>query len=241
VSASRQPVRFLTWNVRLGIQQGVPALAAVVAELRPDVAALQEVGDGWTMGPPGDTTAELAAATGLPHHRHVVAIEEPPGARFGQSLLSRWPIEAAEVTALPQEVDEPRKVLTARLAHPDGPLVVVATHLSHLDEERPRQGLVLADLAARAAGEAGAGVPVVALGDLNEPGRPPWLLRLLQGFEDADAVEARLTFPAAEPRDRRDYLLVHGGTWSDPQVPEETEASDHRPVAAVLHPGQRPV
>ena len=123
-----KPVFVMTWNVLLGIQQGVPALATLISEHHPDGVALQEVGNGWIMGPPGDTTAGIAAAVGLPHHHHVVAIEDTPGARYGQSLLSRWPIEAVEVVDLPQEIDEPRKALVARLARPEGELRVVAAH-----------------------------------------------------------------------------------------------------------------
>lgn len=226
-------VRCLTWNVRLGIQQGVPALARVIAGLGPDVVALQEVGCCWTMGPPGDTTAELAKAVGLPCAVHVVAIDDD-GARFGQSLLSRWPLEEATRLDLPRGRDEPRRALSVRLARPGAPLRVVVTHLSHLPDERPPQGEALAEHVAGLVEAAEPGQPVLLMGDLNEPGRPPWLAGLCAGMQDADAEAARPTYPAASPRERLDYLLAHGAAWSGTRVVGEPDASDHRPLFSVL-------
>jgi len=231
-----QPIRCLTWNVRLGIQEGVPALADVVRSLRPDLVALQEVGCRWTMGPPGDTTAELSAATGLPHARHVTAIETEEGARYGQALLTRWPLERAKVLDLPRRRDEPRKALSATVSTPDGPLHVVATHLSHLADERPVQGEALAlHVAGLLGGSAAA--PLILMGDLNEPGSPAWLAQLRSDLADADAARARPTYPAHEPVERLDYLLAHGGRWARARVLDEAAASDHRGLFALFVAG----
>ncbi len=225
-----------TYNIRLGIQAGVRACADVLARRLPDLVALQEVGRGWTMGPSGDTTAAFAEALGLPHHVHVPAIVREGDARYGTALLCRWPIDVLDVVALPETIDEPRRLLVAglRVGGEGGPeLRVLSTHLSHLDEERPAQGQALA---ARALAEAARG-PTLVMGDLNDPGPMPWLARLRGAFAAADPSSPSPTFPAEAPERRIDWLLASQGAWSDVEVPggpAVVAASDHLPVRATL-------
>lgn len=222
-------MRFMTYNIRLGRQRGVDAIADVIHAQRPDVVALQEVGRGWREGPAGDTTRTLAGRLALPHHLHVPAIDEA-GALYGHALLSRWPIASSEVEPLPRGVDEPRVLLRAVIDTPRGPLTLLTTHLSWI-EDRPAQGEVLRQ---RALALAEQGARVVVMGDLNEHEPTPWLEALREHLHDADAALARPTYPADAPRIRIDYLLSSHGEWREVAVPRELDASDHRPVCATL-------
>lgn len=222
-------IRSMTYNIRLGIQQGLDALASVIRSHDPDIIALQEVGQNWKMGPAGDTTAALAELLGFEHHRFVPCIDESPHF-YGHALLSKHPILESKDVLLPKEVDEPRVLTQSRLDTPDGEIVLLSTHLSWI-EDRDAQGEVLADLA-HALHEHGE--RVVIMGDLNEEHRPAWFVRLLEVYQDADSQQERLTFPSDKPRIRIDYLLANQGSWEDVLVTEEREASDHLPLSGLL-------
>ena len=222
-------IRSMTYNIRLGIQQGLDALASVIRSHDPDIIALQEVGQNWKMGPAGDTTAALAEILGFEHHRFVPCIDESPHF-YGHALLSKHPILESKDVLLPKEVDEPRVLTQSRLDTPDGEIVLLSTHLSWI-EDRDAQGEVLADLA-HALHEHGE--RVVIMSDLNEEHRPAWFVRLLEVYQDADSQQERLTFPSDKPRIRIDYLLANQGSWEDVLVTEEREASDHLPLSGLL-------
>lgn len=222
-------IRCMTYNIRLGIQEGLETLAAVIRSHDPDIVALQEVGQNWKMGPPGDTTSALAEILGFPHHQFIRCIDETPHA-YGHALLSKYPILEREDISLPKDVDEPRVLTRCVIDSPKGSLTLLTTHLSWI-EDREMQGEVLADLATTLHEE---GQHVVIMGDLNEEHRPDWFARLLQIYRDADAERERLTFPSEEPRIRIDYLLTNKGTWEDVTITEERKASDHLPLSALL-------
>lgn len=224
-------LRVMTYNIRLGIQQGPEAIGAIIQRAAPDVVALQEVGKHWSMGPQGDTAQEIADILGWPHVLYVNTIEQQ-GHRYGHALLSRHGFTQSRQLALPQHRDEPRALLSAQLNHAPSP-VILSTHLSHLKDERPAQAKVLV---AQAREHARLGDPVIILGDLNAHHDTPWLRALTQDFQDADAQRARLTFPSHDPKVRLDYLLTHGGSWSDPDVIEDSEASDHFALCATWTP-----
>ncbi len=223
----------MTYNIRLGIQEGIPAIAHVVNQHSPDLLAVQEIGDHWTMGPEGDSTHILSTHINLPHYHHVKAITQHDNNHYGHALLSRYPFEIKNESLLPQDKDEPRKILHVELQHPElGPLHIISTHLSWI-EDRDVQGQLLQEYAHKLISQ---GHHVIIMGDLNEhEHEKPWLKALLETFEDADASQQRKTFPSTEPRIRIDYLLSSKGKWSEALVPEETSASDHFPVISTLH------
>ncbi len=218
-----------TYNIRLGIQQGLDAIAqaAMACGRSPDLLAIQEVGSAWTMGPPGDTTATLASALSLPHAHYVPAILAGD-ARYGHALLSRYPLTALEHVALTRLEDEPRVLLHARVDAPEGPIHLLTTHLSWLEQDRPAQG---AQLVERALALDADGAHVIIMGDLNEHDAP-WLSALRARFADADAAMQRLTYPAHAPRLRLDYLWTNQGQWGEVCVGPDAEASDHLALSA---------
>lgn len=224
-------LRIMTFNIRLGIQQGVDAIAAVIQRAAPDVVALQEVGRHWTMGPSGDTAQEIADILGWEHVVYVNTIKRDDHC-YGHALLSRIPLEVTQQVALPQNRDEPRALLQVQLKQAPYP-VLLSTHLSHLDDERPPQ---VEELVKHAHTAAQAGHPVLVMGDLNAHHDAAWIQHLSADFHDADADLARLTFPSHAPRVRIDYLFTHGGTWSDVEVLEDDQASDHFGLFATWTP-----
>jgi|SRR5690554_55808 len=227
-------MKIMTYNIRLGIQQGIEAIARAIASEQPDIVALQEVGSNWRMGPGGDTTAKIARLAGYPHAFYLATIFEDPGHRYGHALLSRWPLESVETVAFTQSIDEPRAAIVARILSPDGPIRAIATHLSHRDEERALQAPELIRLrdTVRTSGE-----PTVVLGDLNAGPDAAWMQQLADNMASAMQLSDAPTFPNPEPTQRIDHILMSGAVLTHAAVLNEDAASDHRPLVAEFRLG----
>ena len=219
-------LRVATWNLwwRFGPwEERQPAIAATLRALDADVVACQEVwGDGAT------SQAEvLGAELGL-HHAYV-SLHEAGGLRFGNAVLSRWPLVAAHHRPLPAaEGPSHRSVLHARVAGPRGGLDVFTTHLDYrFDRSAVRQAQV-AEVCRFVAEHRHDDALALLAGDLNaEPGSDE--VRMLTGrtsvpvpglvFHDAweqggegdgatwSRANAHLSDPAW-PERRLDYVLV---------------------------------
>ncbi len=214
-------MKAMTWNLRLGIQRGLEAVAEIIAETDSDVVAIQEVGRHWIMGPKGDTTAWLAKRLGYKSMIFVPCLRLAGGAEYGHALLSKHRLVAPRVTDLPMQVDEPRRLLIARCEAPDGPLDIASTHLSHIGD-RDLQGPVLLEQAR------GLSNPALILGDLNTP-HADWLSELMQHFVDSDP-NASLTFPAGSAERRIDFILGSGVRFVKTEVLDSGDVSDHYPI-----------
>jgi endonuclease/exonuclease/phosphatase family metal-dependent hydrolase len=223
-------VRVLTWNLwwRFGPwEQRAPAIAAELERLDPDIACLQEV---WAEGA---TTLAAELADRLGFHHAFDARLDVDGVRFGNAVLSRWPITTAGTLPLPapQDKEELRLCLRADVHGPRGPIQVFCTHLNwRLDQSAIRQAQVRAicELIAGSRPEGGRTFPPVLCGDFNaDPDSDE--MRLLTGrsdppvpglvFHDAWAVagtgpgmtwDNRNPYAALElePDRRIDYVLV---------------------------------
>ncbi len=244
-------MRIMTYNIRIGIQQGVEAIARVINQANPDIVALQEVGKNWNYGPPvGDTMAKLSALTALPYYAFAPALNLPGegvcdspdnqnaplntqlDAQYGHGLLSRWPITSTRIQPLTCIADEQRTMMTTTVETNQGRLQILSTHLSHRDSDRPTHALELLKAAQKLQDT---GQPAIILGDLNEHSDTPWIQNLQKAWSDADQAQNRLTFPADKPRLRLDYMFALNATWqNDVTVIDEQTASDHRPVLASL-------
>jgi endonuclease/exonuclease/phosphatase family metal-dependent hydrolase len=129
-TAPAWPVAVASWNIRAAIGPGEPfppawwrhvgrdrveAIAAFIVGLDVDVVALQEVALGTVDGQVLDLPTELAKLTGMAaryaalHHYTLVTPEAGAavgGVLWGNALLSRLPIRAAAVHALPVPADD---------------------------------------------------------------------------------------------------------------------------------------
>jgi endonuclease/exonuclease/phosphatase family metal-dependent hydrolase len=157
------------------------------------------------------------------------------GGDYGQAILSRWPIESFEVHELPgAEAEEQRIAVIAMIAAEDNrpPIRFVGTHLHHRSEEhRLSQTRRLLEIL-----RAESLATTIVTGDLNAQPDSATVQLFLQDFEDS-SLDGALTFPAASPRARIDYiLLANGHPWRvvHNAVPDEPMASDHRPLFADL-------
>lgn len=235
-----EPLRVLSYNIHhaegIDGRLDLPRIAAVIESVRPDLVALQEVDRVVKRSGSVDQPAELARLTGMKvAFGGNISLQ---GGHYGNAILSRFPILQHENRLLPNvDRGEQRGVLDARIDVPgwSAPLRLLATHLDHRRDSRERvasakaiNALIASDRKAR----------VLLAGDLNA----------VIGSEPLDVFETRWThsstnplptIPVAEPERQIDFVLFRpANRWRviEVRVLDESVASDHRPLLAVLQP-----
>ncbi len=227
--AAETTLRVLSYNIHhcrgTDGRVDLPRIAAVIRGSEADIVCLQEVDDRTARTGGVDQTAELARLTGL--HGEFGHQIDYQGGRYGQAILSRTPLEEPQVHVLPGDpMSETRIAFVAHTDVAGHSLVIVGTHLHHLDPE-----VRLAQAEAIAALDLGSG-PMILGGDLNAVPESPPLAALLRIWESA-TPEPLATFPAGSPSRQIDFILARPANLLEPQtarVLDEPVASDHRPL-----------
>jgi endonuclease/exonuclease/phosphatase family metal-dependent hydrolase len=212
-------LRVVSWNVR-SLRDDAAGVAALLRELDPDVALLQEAprlpGSRWANRRLAQRSGLRAAAGGA--------------AAAGNLLLvaRRTTVVEAYAVRMPRRRGLHRRGLVLGVVGRDGArLAVAGTHLdldaaARLDSAR-RVRAALPDT-----------YPLVLGADVNEePGGPAWAA-LADGLVDA-AADCGPTFPLREPRRRIDVLLVDRRLQvAAVQVPRPGPVTDHLPLVVDL-------
>ena len=235
-------MRLVTWNIHGGLgrdgRRDLARIAALLSDMRADVAALQEVGDAHRR----HSERELADQAAWLGRRLGFFVAYGPnlvlqGQPYGNAILSRFPITHAHNYDLSVPRREPRGCLRADLSLPgDQSLHLFDLHLGLSGGERRRQAAMLfsADLLRDTALAA----PLVLCGDFNmwSPLPGPIFRLLRTALRDAAVIAGarRATYPSALPLLRLDRAYVDAGievfgcgVVNDPRT---RAASDHLPV-----------
>lgn len=208
-------LRVLTWNLwhRFGPWEARrPSIAATLARLDADVICLQEVWADETVG----FAEELA--TGLGFHQAYGSRLEVGGVRFGNAVLSRWPITTTDVLALPatETTEELRTCVRADIDGPRGALQVFSTHLNwRFDQSDVRQDQVRSICAFidAAKPDGGRTYPPILAGDFNaDPDSDE--IRMLSG-RAATPVPKLVFHDAWEVAGQASSSSANGATWSN--------------------------
>ena len=251
-------MRIATFNILNGRSPDddrvdVESFAKAVADLDADVLALQEVDRNQPRSHGADLTAVAAEAMGAPAHRFVAALagtpgtawvaatgaEQPDAAAYGIALLSRLPVTAWQVVRLPAlrspapmrfsgdllptlVRDEPRVAVAAEVVDGERTMTVANTHLSFVPWWNGHQLRALV----RALGTAPR--PLAVVGDLNMPRERA--VRV-SGLRSTCAVA---TFPADDPREQIDHVLVEGSLQPRHVETRRLPVSDHRALVVDL-------
>lgn len=251
VGQTGEPIRFMTYNVHSAFNtdgvMDVDAIAEVVASSGAQVVAFQEMPRGRLISATTDLMTLLKVRLGFEH----VAYFGTTDAVWGNAVFSRFPIVDVVTEDLPR-VGTPmqRGYLGAKITHGDQEILVISTHLQHVNDSDVHDQDPEADLLPVHTSQIetilnswGGTTPAVLMGDFNA--RPEWeQIGLVEsvGFLDVWAEVGSgdgFTSGAADPMYRIDYIFSQDMVAWNAQVISST-ASDHLPVVADLSIGPTP-
>lgn len=225
---SRGVLRVATWNIHKGVgtdrRRDLGRTAAVIAEIAPDIVALQEADTRFGTRRGLLDLPALERATGL--HPVPVAGAGPAHGWHGNLILARG---AATLAVQPIDLPglEPRGALLADLAIGDTRLRVVGTHLGLWPASRAAQARALVERLDRLDP-----LPELLMGDLNEWRGDGGALRTFRRrFHLPPPVPS---FPARFPVLSLDRIMAGRGADLSGVAAHRTalaqRASDHLPV-----------
>jgi len=220
-------LKLITYNIQAGLGidgvRSADRIGRLAADLGADIVGLQEVEMGSPRSLFVNQARRLAESSGM-GCAFAHGFQRGPW-RFGNCILSRFPIRSSERLGLPS-TGESRSALSALIDTDTGPLHVICTHLGLDREERVGQVQALRRSLDEIIG------PIVLMGDFNDfPDSPP-ILALLDGSGLVDITGPGPTFPAPSPTSRIDYIFVRGLAADGPSEVISTPFSDHLPVLA---------
>jgi endonuclease/exonuclease/phosphatase family metal-dependent hydrolase len=221
-------------------------IAEVIALYQPDVVALQELDVARPRTGGADQPALIAGALKMHHHFHPAL--EIAGERYGDAILSRFPLRVVRAGPLPTLTKgiwpEPRGVLWVSVECDGGPVQVLNTHLGLSGRERAAQAETL--LGPDWLGHPDCTEPRVLCGDFNAWPLSPAYRRLHDALPEAKERRGRglSTFPSRWPLLRLDHVFHSPDlAVSDVRVPRTRLtrlASDHLPLIVEVTRTSRP-
>ena len=230
-------MRLLTYNIHKGIggrdrRYDLDRVIRVIRDEDPDLVCLQEVDRRVRRSRFDDQPALLAAALGTSASLDQLVFPRGQGG-YGNLVLSKWPIATTREFSIRRGRRKPRGAQIAVVESPNGPLVLVHSHLGLNEKERHWQvdRLLSHDLLGEVAH-----LPTIFAGDSND-----WRDSLgraalgIHGFTQVTAPMAKFrSFPAYLPMASLDKVFVRGAITIEVAEVVKTRlsrrASDHLPV-----------
>jgi endonuclease/exonuclease/phosphatase family metal-dependent hydrolase len=229
-------LRVLTYNIHHGEgtdgKLDLDRIAAIIRNARPDIVALQECDENTARTGQVDQPQVLADKTGM--HMAFGANIAFQGGRYGNAVLSRFPIARSQNHLLPSLKDgEQRGALEIELDCEGRKLILIATHLdSRRDDQERLQSAEFINR--RFTGEEHP--PAILAGDLNATPDTRVMQAVFKHWTTATPAP-QPTSPANQPRNQIDYVLfssAHPWKVIHFEVLDQPVASDHRPLLVEL-------
>ena len=238
--------RIMTYNVHScrGVdgKLDVGRVAAVIAQSKPDIVALQELDVHRSRTGRVDQAHAIAERLGM--HFHFNAALSVAEERYGDAILTALPIRLVKSAPLPNlrkmkvrgrtiELED-RGALWAEIEVEGSPVQVINTHLGlvPLEQKAQSETLVGEEWLARAP------QPLILIGDFNATPRYACYKRFAAVLKDARKLApgkpGAPTFPSRLPMLRIDHAFVSDGVQVDgvhaPDTALARVASDHLPL-----------
>jgi endonuclease/exonuclease/phosphatase family metal-dependent hydrolase len=234
--------RIVTYNVHRCVgndrRLDVGRVAAVLAQLNPDIVALQELDVGRRRTGGVDQAHEIARRLDMACHFHAaLQVEEE---RYGDAILTGLPERLVKTGPLPGHPRmrglEPRGAVWVEVEIAGRPLQVLNTHLGLVPREQQVQATHLAGPAWLENPKCR--WPAILLGDFNATASSVVYRTLTQSLHPSRRLARRRqpssTFPSPLPVLRIDHLFVSPGIEVQavfaPFDPLTRTASDHLPL-----------
>jgi endonuclease/exonuclease/phosphatase family metal-dependent hydrolase len=249
--------RIMTYNVHscVGVDDrlDVARIAAVIAQSKPQIVALQELDVGRLRTGGVDQAHAIASRLGMSFHFHCAfQVEEE---QYGDAILSSLPTRVVRTGPLPTLPRvrglEPRGALWVAVEVAPGVEVqIINTHLGLVPMEQRAQAACLLGRDWLAHPECRD--PTILIGDFNATSRYAVYKALTRRLADAQRLLQRSgrrprtspTFPSRFPMLRIDHLFVSPGVEvvdvHAPSGPLTRAASDHLPLVADFRLKVRP-
>ncbi len=234
--------RIVTYNVHRCVgndrRLDVARVAAVLAELNPDIVALQELDVGRARTGYVDQAHEIAQRLEMTAHFH--AAMQVAEERYGDAILTCFPERVVKKGPLPGHPRiaslEPRGALWVEVEIGGRPVQVINTHLGLVPREQQVQAAHLAGPAWL--GHADCAWPAILLGDFNATGTSVVYRTLAAKLTPARRIARRrsasFTFPSPLPVLKIDHHFVSPGVTVQNVYAHVTPlarvASDHLPL-----------
>ncbi|WP_231427828.1 MULTISPECIES: endonuclease/exonuclease/phosphatase family protein [Pedobacter] len=235
-------IRILTYNIHHAnppskAKEGVidlDAIAKTVEAQKPDLVALQEVDVNTKRS--GSINEAVLLASKLKMNFYFFKAIDHDGGDYGVAILSKYPLSDPQTYKLPNNKDpkaEPRVLGVATATMPDGRKIRFAsTHLDaqRLEENRIMQVKEINKLMERET------LPFILAGDLNANPASETIKIFDQQFTRT-CTDCGFTIPVINPKHTIDHIAFKKGNKFEVishQVINETYASDHLPVLAVM-------
>jgi endonuclease/exonuclease/phosphatase family metal-dependent hydrolase len=209
-------LRIMTYNVHrcVGVDRKLDPgrIAAVIAQARPDIVALQELDVGRPRTGGVDQAHAIAARLGMAFHFNAaLKVQEE---QYGDAILTSGELTLVKAGALPGSPDfkrlEPRGALWVDVRIGDHRLQVLNTHLGLVPHEQRAQARALAG--PEWIGCALRRDPLILLGDFNATPHQAVYRTLTGRLRDArasvEASRASPTFPSRLPMLALDHVFV---------------------------------
>ena len=234
--------RIVTYNVHRCVgndrRLDVARIAAVLAQLKPDIVALQELDVGRARTGHVDQAHEIAGRLEMAHHFHAaLRVEEE---KYGDAILTSFPEKLVKTGPLPGHPRipqlEPRGALWVEVEIGGRAVQIINTHLGLVPREQQVQAAFLAGASwldhPHCVG------PTILLGDFNATATSVVYRTLTSRLQPARRLarhkQPSSTFPSPLPVLRIDHLFVspevHVTDVFAPFEPETRIASDHLPL-----------
>lgn len=220
-------LRILSYNIRhcrgMNGKVCIKAVASAIAGAHADLVGLQEVDYFNPRSAFTDQAAKLGSMLGM-YHVYGPNVTWGGVARFGNAILSRYPIISRKNYSLPSK-GEQRGLLRAEIQLNAQPVIILNTHLGLNHQERLYQVAKILDIVRNTSGH------LLLTGDLNAKPDSKEIACLQTVLRSGDLTGTELTFPSDYPKYKIDYIFYSNHwTLTETRV-YNSQASDHLPLS----------
>ncbi|MBE6550746.1 MAG: hypothetical protein E7665_01290 [Ruminococcaceae bacterium] len=244
-------IRYMTFNIQHGYdhlrKDGIrlSTMADIIKRFSPDIVSLNEVRGGKELEYDENAlydntlyfeqTSYLARLCGYEHCFFGRSIYINDG-EYGNALLSRFPIDKADVFPVPDTYKTPdkhyesRTILRASFSYPESFDVFISHFGVNTTEEREKAVKLMLSLTSESK------KPCIISGDFNDTPDAECLKPLYESFNDTLEMcgeKYAPSFISTSPDRRIDYIFISRDLGCESaSVPADAVGSDHLPVVA---------
>lgn len=235
-------IRVLTYNIHHSnppskAKEGLidlNAIAKVIETQKPDLVALQEVDVNTKRS--GNMNEAVFLATRLKMNFYFFKAIDHDGGDYGVAILSKYPLSDPQTYKLPNNGEakaEPRVLGMGTVTLPDGRKIRFAS--THLDAQKSEENRMMQVNEINKLTETEA-LPLIIAGDLNA-NTSSEAVKVFDRQFVRTCTDCGFTIPVINPKNTIDHIAFKKGNNFEVishQVINETYASDHLPVLAIL-------